>query len=450
VRTFPIWPRPHAPAQISNVPQNYDANGNLISSGSGQSFTHSFVYDGENRIAQASVAGLSAAQFYYGPDGRKLRKYSSQVSAETLYLGPDAERAPETVMPSGSGAWTIYLHPEVRYQTASGTGVTVVVRDHLGSPIRYVQPGVNTVVASVARGGWGRRAVVSGEARLDGEGYLGERDVPEVDMVDLNARLYDPKRHRFTQPDSLDPHLPGVGTNRYAYSLNDPVNLSDPRGTYAADPGLNPDWNNDGFGDLGLNVGFNGPGVSQGTAEGVRVSDTYHSISETVSNVTGKAEGANTGPDGMSTTDGQRDMAGKGDVEGYWESRQVQGDPIAKHGLDSLNPTGTLWDTLFGGASINQRLEAYSRVYNGTSINLGAVRRDLMDAHISAVDRDKLGTIGLLSSTQVYDYHRDVFGRYGLPPEAFGGSPHTGSSVEAWALGSGLGTGFGWCSRCDD
>jgi RHS repeat-associated protein len=76
---------------------------------------------------------------------------------------------------------------------------------------------------------------VSGETRLDGEGYLGERDVSEVDMVDLNARLYDPRRQRFTQPDSLDPHLPGVGTNRYAYSLNDPVNLRDPTGQ-AVDP----------------------------------------------------------------------------------------------------------------------------------------------------------------------------------------------------------------------
>ncbi|ESQ14994.1 MAG: hypothetical protein N838_30545 [Thiohalocapsa sp. PB-PSB1] len=30
------------------------------------------------------------------------------------------------------------------------------------------------------------------------------------------------------QPDWLDPNQPGVGTNRYAYSFNDPVNLRDP------------------------------------------------------------------------------------------------------------------------------------------------------------------------------------------------------------------------------
>ena len=32
------------------------------------------------------------------------------------------------------------------------------------------------------------------------------------------------------QPDWWEVRQPGVGTNRYAYSFNDPVNLSDPNG----------------------------------------------------------------------------------------------------------------------------------------------------------------------------------------------------------------------------
>ena len=35
---------------------------------------------------------------------------------------------------------------------------------------------------------------------------------------------------RFLSPDTWDPTLPGVGTNRYAYAQNDPINKSDPNG----------------------------------------------------------------------------------------------------------------------------------------------------------------------------------------------------------------------------
>jgi uncharacterized membrane protein YgcG len=51
---------------------------------------------------------------------------------------------------------------------------------------------------------------------------------------------------RFISPDDWDPTLPGVGTNRYAYSDNDPVNKSDPNGHFVDPmgnwyPGTNED-----------------------------------------------------------------------------------------------------------------------------------------------------------------------------------------------------------------
>jgi hypothetical protein len=39
-----------------------------------------------------------------------------------------------------------------------------------------------------------------------------------------------PANARFISPDDWDPTKPGVGTNRYAYSENDPINKSDPNG----------------------------------------------------------------------------------------------------------------------------------------------------------------------------------------------------------------------------
>ena len=67
-------------------------------------------------------------------------------------------------------------------------------------------------------------------AAPESKGHLGERDDPGTELTDLHARVLDPLLSRFLQPDSLDPLTEGVGTNRYAYAGNDPVNRSDPEG----------------------------------------------------------------------------------------------------------------------------------------------------------------------------------------------------------------------------
>src|SRR5690606_10227379 len=62
------------------------------------------------------------------------------------------------------------------------------------------------------------------------KGFIGERTDPETGLTYLNARYFDAILGRFLSPDWWDVSNPGVGTNRYAYALNDPVNLSDPNG----------------------------------------------------------------------------------------------------------------------------------------------------------------------------------------------------------------------------
>ncbi|MFZ1703474.1 MAG: RHS repeat-associated core domain-containing protein [Saprospiraceae bacterium] len=52
----------------------------------------------------------------------------------------------------------------------------------------------------------------------------------ETGLVYLNARYHDPVFGRFVSPDDYDPVRDGVGTNRYAYAGNDPVNRSDANG----------------------------------------------------------------------------------------------------------------------------------------------------------------------------------------------------------------------------
>jgi RHS repeat-associated protein len=93
---------------------------------------------------------------------------------------------------------------------------------------RIDQPGHR----AFGRGGVQRRQHHAAHQRgaAEDQGFVGQRHDAGAGLICLNARYMDPERGRFIQPDWRDPNQPGVGTNRYAYSFNDPVNLRDPGG----------------------------------------------------------------------------------------------------------------------------------------------------------------------------------------------------------------------------
>ena len=71
-------------------------------------------------------------------------------------------------------------------------------------------------------------------ALLETKGFIGQRFDADAGLQYLNARYYDPKLGMFIQPDWFEVTMAGVGANRYAYSFNDPVNLSDPNGNWSS------------------------------------------------------------------------------------------------------------------------------------------------------------------------------------------------------------------------
>ncbi|MEZ6074082.1 MAG: RHS repeat-associated core domain-containing protein [Pirellulales bacterium] len=97
------------------------------------------------------------------------------------------------------------------------------------SPNRWltVTTAAGTLAEATAYASYGER---TNAAMTTEKGYIGERHDPETGLIYLNARYMDPKFGRSISPDDWDPILEGVGTNRYAYASNDPVNKSDPNG----------------------------------------------------------------------------------------------------------------------------------------------------------------------------------------------------------------------------
>ncbi len=141
-------------------------------------------------------------------------------------MGNDAELLVDATNPAG--LLTSYPHPDVKRE---GAATDILIKDHLNSN-RFA---LRFAPASTTRGDYGPfgqpstgggSSVIPGTARPTST----SASIAENGLQYLHARYYDPDLGRFLTPDTWDPILAGVDINRYAYSLNDPVNLSDPLG----------------------------------------------------------------------------------------------------------------------------------------------------------------------------------------------------------------------------
>jgi RHS repeat-associated protein len=236
--------RPHAPTKLAGQSQNwlYDANGNTLSYAT-PAGSREFAYDGDNRPSSISLNGGPPAVFTTGPDGERLKKVVSSGAKTVWYVGSDSELA--VIASPASQLWTKYVTPSVKIEgTAQASqALSFLHQDHLGSARltsymatqaastcdAIVDPGEPLCHAYAAYG----QPI---GAVVDGKGYIGEVYDPETGLQYLHARYYDPLRGGFLSPDTLDPTIPGVDVNRYAYALNDPINLSDPSGLLGGSP----------------------------------------------------------------------------------------------------------------------------------------------------------------------------------------------------------------------
>ncbi|MER9934335.1 RHS repeat-associated core domain-containing protein [Mesorhizobium sp. M0088] len=148
------------------------------------------------------------------------RAKKSSSFATTLYPDTSIEINPAT---PGAEIYTRYPHPDIK---VTDTTKTFLHRDHLAS-VRVVTDASGAIAEQTNYATYGERLNTGFQTQ---KGYIGERFDPETGLMYLNARYMDPVLGRFISPDDWDPTKGGVGTNRYAYAQNDPVNKSDPNG----------------------------------------------------------------------------------------------------------------------------------------------------------------------------------------------------------------------------
>ena len=377
-------------SSVNTALLQYDSQGNIANRGGSVAYAtgetmapvaERLTFDALNRLTTASHGGASIHYQYDANDRATIIEKAGQKRT-TLY-----DQQGHKLFEEGDGTQQEFFYLDARL---------IASTESQSAPIYYHWDNQGHVVAARSLGNDGKPSLLfekvyypfgnmwhNTDTAIVNVGYSGKVFDAEVGLSDFGARFYDPELARFLSIDPADINIEQTMTfNRYLYVNNNPYKYVDLDGREAK----------------------------------------YN----------------------YSITEKQREFASTGNRAGFWKSRlQDSHDPVGKIGLKALNNDGSILDYLFGGQAINNRMQAYSRVYNSGHLDLDEVGVKLMNAHMDAVNLDDNGEVGLLNPRQIATYHHEVFKEYGLPPTTFGGTPMTGNLFEANL------TRFIWCTGCD-
>ena len=240
----PASVRPHAVAAVTGAGATayaYDANGAMVS-GAGRTI----AWTSFNKVA-SMTRGTTSLSWAYDPDHSRAKQVSTVGSAtNTTWYYDDAASGVsfERVVGPSLTTWNEYLFAgggmvgvHFTATAAPPQPFLYFVKDHLGS-IAVITNGAGVVHERLAYDAWGKRRNPNGTDDAAGiltasttRGFTGHEMIDEIDLVNMNGRVYDPALGRFM---SADPFIHDVTSsqdlNRYSYVHNNPLSYTDQNG----------------------------------------------------------------------------------------------------------------------------------------------------------------------------------------------------------------------------
>ena len=213
-----------------NTALQYDANGNQTLGLNNRSVAYTSF-----NLPSKIVQGINAVTFDYDANHERFRQTAS--NGTTIYLNPRMDLGGHFEQTTSGGVvenrHTVY---------AAGKAIAEVVTrgsvkqtryfhtDHLGS-IDAVTDDNAIVLARYAFDPFGNRTALYGSLNTINHGFTGHEQLPDVGLIHMNGRVYDPVLARFL---SADPSIQAPGNlqsyNRYSYVLNNPLAFTGPSG----------------------------------------------------------------------------------------------------------------------------------------------------------------------------------------------------------------------------
>jgi len=180
---------------------------------------YQFAYNGINQ--RTKMFSNIATKIYLGNCYEKDQTGGN--TKEKLYLCGDYYSSHAVMVRENNGAWQLYY----------------IGRDYLGS-VTNVTNENGSIGYEYSYDAWGNlrnpdtQALYAQDEQPNlflGRGFTGHEHLPFCNLINMNARLYDPAVGRFLSP---DPYVQSSdfsqGYNRYSYCLNNPLRYTDPTG----------------------------------------------------------------------------------------------------------------------------------------------------------------------------------------------------------------------------
>ncbi len=221
------------PSGTKAISYQYDAKGNTtaITDTGG---TTNLTWNGEDKLSSVTRTGQAGATTYlYDADGNQLiRRNPGKI---TLNL-PTDELTLDTATGALSNVRTVAAGGGLTYTrvTAPIGGGTVVIQasdPHGTNSVQIAMAGAQSITRRPTDPfGNPRGTQPNASAWAGAKGFIGGSKDDTTGFTNLGARQYDPSTGRFISPDPILDATNPQQWNGYAYSENDPVNLSDPSG----------------------------------------------------------------------------------------------------------------------------------------------------------------------------------------------------------------------------
>jgi len=155
-----------------------------------------------------------------------INKYFEQDSFYFHYKGSKTARNHHYIY-GDNGVVALHISGDFGYRD----DMFYVHTDHLGSYCAITDEN-KQVVQSNRFDPWGNN-VGTVDYSLTNRGFTGHEHYPDLKIINMNARLYDPVIGRFFSPDNYVGDFAYTQSyNRYSYALNNPLKYIDPTGEY--------------------------------------------------------------------------------------------------------------------------------------------------------------------------------------------------------------------------